>query len=102
MLAGEIDKHENAYAIRTTHRLLVELAGWYVRNSIVLATLVEDLGDRLPGMLSGQATRVLASLSRGGMMGGWLEEMQDALSRPPTRLPGKETADLPRNSRNEK
>lgn len=87
MLAGEIDKHENAHAIRTTQRLLVELAAWYVRNSIALATLVSDLGDRLPGMLSGQATQVLASLSRGGMAGGWLEEMRVALNRPPTRLP---------------
>jgi predicted transcriptional regulator len=98
MLAGEIDKHENAHAIRTTHRLLVELAGWYVRNSIALATLVSDLGDRLPGMLSGQATQVLASLSRGGLAGGWLEEMRAALGRPPTRPPGKEAAALPQKS----
>src|SRR5205823_5977983 len=41
MLAGEIVGHESgssdgsdgsAYAIRTGHRMLVELAGWYVRN----------------------------------------------------------------------
>jgi HTH-type transcriptional regulator, sugar sensing transcriptional regulator len=95
MLAGEIDKHESAYAIRTTHKLLVELAGWYVRNSIALATLVSDLGDRLPGMLSRHGSQVLASLSRGGLAGGWLEQLRAVLGRPPTRPPGKEAAALP-------
>jgi hypothetical protein len=93
MLAGEIDNHENrsttidendreAYAIRTTHRMLVELGGWYVRNSIALATLVSDLGERLPAMLSTQAARVLSTLSSGGLAGGWLEQMRAALHRP--------------------
>ena len=49
MLAGEIRSDDTAYAVRTTQQMLVELAGWYVRNSVALATLVTDLGDRMPG-----------------------------------------------------
>jgi predicted transcriptional regulator len=95
MLAGEVDRRENAYAIRTTHQLLVELAGWYVRNSIALATLVSDLGDRLPEMLSPQAAQVLASLSRSGLKEGWLEQMQDVLYRLPMNSPVKEVDIMP-------
>lgn len=91
MLAGEVDNHENqsadqndqeAYAIRTTHQMLVELGGWYVRNSIALATLVSDLGERLPAMLSPHAARVLSTLRRDGLAGGWLEQMRSVLHRP--------------------
>ena len=92
MLAGEIDNREKhfsaideydreAYAMRTSHRMLVELAGWYVRNSIALATLVSDLGEQLPAMLSTEASRVLSTLSSGGLAGGWLEQMRSTLRR---------------------
>ncbi|MFL5732109.1 MAG: TrmB family transcriptional regulator [Chloroflexia bacterium] len=97
MLAGEIDNDpadDEAYAIRTTHRMLVEFGGWYVRNSIALATLVSDLGDRLPGILSPHAAQVLSSLKRGGLAAGWLEQMRDALHRPPTTPPGKEVTNI--------
>jgi hypothetical protein len=95
MLAGEIDNHpeeENAYAIRTTHKMLVDLAGWYVRNSIALATLVSDLGDRLPAILSPRAAGVLASLKQGTLTGGWLEQIRAALNRPPTIPSDEEVA----------
>ena len=85
LLAGEIDSQENASAVRTTQGLLVELAGWYIRNSIALATLVSDLGDRLPGILSPHASSVLSSLGSGGPSTGlsrdWLENMRDVLIR---------------------
>jgi hypothetical protein len=92
MLAGEIvnqgpDANDrdagDAYAIRTTHRMLVDLGEWYVRNSIALAALVSDLGERLPAMLSPHAAGILSTLSRGGLAGGWLEQMRAALHRPP-------------------
>ncbi|HST03502.1 MAG TPA: helix-turn-helix domain-containing protein [Chloroflexia bacterium] len=80
MLAGEIRVDDTAYAVRTTQQLLVELGGWYVRNSVALATLVADLGDRLPELLSPEAASVLASVGRGGMGGGWLEQIREVLS----------------------
>jgi HTH-type transcriptional regulator, sugar sensing transcriptional regulator len=81
MLAGEIRSDDTAYAVRTTQQLLVELAGWYVRNSVALAILVSDLGDRMPDLLSPQAASVLSSLGRDGLGGGWLEQMREVLSR---------------------
>ena len=83
MLAGEITAGDTAHAVRTTQQMLVELAGWYVRNSVALATLVTDLGDRLPGLLSPEATSVLSSLGTDGLGGGWLEQMRKALNHPP-------------------
>jgi hypothetical protein len=80
MLAGEIRPDDTAHAVRTTQQMLVELAGWYVRNSVALATLVSDLGDRLPGLLSPEAAAALASLGSDGA-GGWLEQMRSVLSR---------------------
>jgi predicted transcriptional regulator len=85
MLAGEIDTQGNAYAVRTTHKLLVELAGWYVRNSVALATLVSDLGDQLPNLLSPGAASVLASLGPSPLAGGWLHYMREVLSRSAVR-----------------
>ena len=81
MLAGEIDKHDKAQGIRTTQPLLVELAGWYVRNSVVLVTLVSELGDQLPNLLSPEAQSILASLGPEALSGGWLEQMHEILSR---------------------
>lgn len=82
MLAGEIKVDDTAYAVRTTQQMLVELAGWYVRNSVALATLVTDLGDRMPGLLSPEAASVLSSLGSVGLGGGWLEQMRAALNHP--------------------
>ena len=104
MLAGEIDNQStdkndqdanDAYAIRTTHRMLVELGGWYVRNSIALATLVSDLGERLPTMLSPHAATILSTLRRGTLSGGWLEQMRAALHRPPTNPFSREVTVVP-------
>jgi len=86
MLAGEIRPDDTAYAVRTTQQMLVELAGWYVRNSVALATLITDLGDRMLGLLSPEAAAVLSSLGTDGLGGGWLEQMRSALSHPAVLL----------------
>jgi hypothetical protein len=105
MLAGEIDNQSaeegdrDAHAIRTTHRMPVELGQWYVRNSIALATLVSDLGERLPALLSPHAAGVLATLSRGGTAGGWLEQMRTALRRPPMNPAITEAAPVPQDTK---
>ncbi|MEP6775937.1 MAG: helix-turn-helix domain-containing protein [Chloroflexota bacterium] len=82
MLAGEIKVDNTAGAVRTTQQMLVELAGLYVRNSVALATLVSDLGDRMPGLLSPEASSALASLGSGTPGRGWLEQMRAALNHP--------------------
>src|SRR4029078_9777351 len=86
MLAGEIRPDDTAYAVRTTQQMLVELAGWYVRNSVALATLITDLGDPTPGLRIPEAAAVLPSLGTDVLGGGWLEQMRSALSHPAVLL----------------
>ena len=81
MLAGHIKADGTAYAVRTTQLLLVELASSYVRNSVALATLISELGDRFGNLLSPRAMSVLGSLDPDRPGGGWLGYMRDALQR---------------------
>src|SRR5579863_5824867 len=78
LLAAEITSDHQAFAIRTEERLVVELAAAYIRQSIALAALTQDLGARFDELLSPATRRVLAKLSpagdliapRGGLTGG--------------------------------
>ncbi|MEO8288388.1 MAG: helix-turn-helix domain-containing protein [Chloroflexota bacterium] len=83
LLAGEIAKGNDALAVRTRQRLLVEVAAWYIRHSIALAAVVDDLGDNLQTLLSTDTLSALASLTPGGHhsdgVWGWLEFMQASL-----------------------
>jgi predicted transcriptional regulator len=93
-LAGEIGPGDEALTVRTRQRMLVELSAWYIRHSIALAGVVSDLGDQLPHLLSPATLASLAMLGPGGYHrneqgedeggraeAGWLEYMQQALSR---------------------
>ena len=79
VLAGEIGAGPEAVAVRTRQRLLVELAGWYIRHSIALAAVVDDLGDRLDHLLAPETRALLASVGPGGAGDGWLEHMRRLL-----------------------
>ena len=79
VLAGQVEPGGEAVAVRTRQRLLVELAAWYIRHSIALATLLFDLADRLPELLSPEARTVLASVGAEGS--GWIEYMERLLKR---------------------
>ena len=79
LLAGEIGAGPDAIAARTRQRLLVELAGWYIRHSIALAGVIEDLGDRLEPLLKPETRELLAAVGPGAMGEGWLEHMRRLL-----------------------
>jgi predicted transcriptional regulator len=81
MLAAEIGTGDEALAVRTRQRLFVELTAWYIRHSIALSTVVRDLGERLPDLLSPQAASVLEAIGPGGPTAGWLEFMRHAVGR---------------------
>jgi hypothetical protein len=49
-------------AVRTRQRLLVDLAGWYLRNTIALAAVVADLDARLDGLLRPETRAILRAL----------------------------------------
>jgi HTH-type transcriptional regulator, sugar sensing transcriptional regulator len=91
VLAGEIGPND-APAVRTRQRLLVELASWYIRHSIALAGVVSDLGGRLGTLVRPETRALLAAVGPGGRQGGWLEHMRRLLARagPPPASEGKE------------
>lgn len=85
VLAGAIDPSDEAQAVRTRQRLLVELTGWFIRHSIALAAVLSELGSRLERELSAPTLAVLASVGPGG---GWLEHMRGLLNRGETQPNG--------------
>ena len=80
VLAGEIGRAEDALVVRTRQRVLVELAAWYIRHTVALATLLSDLGGRVKNLLSSKTKAALASIGPAEHKAGWLEHMFQLLS----------------------
>ncbi|HBY98032.1 MAG: hypothetical protein M5U01_05800 [Ardenticatenaceae bacterium] len=87
VLAGEIGPDDEALAVRTRQRLLVELSSWYTRHSIALASVLNDLGDRLDQLLAPETRAILASIGPAERDRGWLKHMRRLLSRPSSQPP---------------
>lgn len=85
VLAGQIGPGQDAQAIRTRQALLVDLSAWFVRHSIALAALLDDLGDRLPALLKPETQSILASPGGGGHTGDWLAYMSQLMQAGPKR-----------------
>jgi DNA-binding MarR family transcriptional regulator len=81
VLAAEIGPGEEALAVRTRQRLLVDLISWYIRHSVALAAVVNDLGGRLQGLLSAETRSILASVGPVAGNGGWLQHMRRLLRK---------------------
>jgi predicted transcriptional regulator len=81
VLAGEVLPDDEASAVKTRQRLLVDVSSAYIRHSIALATVVEDLGDRLDTMISPHTRAVLDTLGDGA---GLLDELRRLLAAGPT------------------
>jgi hypothetical protein len=80
VLTGQMGPGQEAQAIRTRQPLLVDLSAWFIRHSIALAALLEDLGGRLPALLKPDTKAILASAGPGGdHEGGWLAYMSQLL-----------------------
>ncbi len=80
VLAAEIDTAEQALAVRTRQKLLVDLAEWYICHNIALAALMSDLGDRLDNLLAPETRAALASLKTPKPNQDWLQHMRSLLS----------------------
>ena len=87
VLAGEVVSGEAALSVRTRQRLLVELASWYIRHSIALAAVLEDLGERLDETLTPETHAILASIGPSGRNEGWLDHMRQLLTTSPRQDP---------------
>jgi predicted transcriptional regulator len=82
VLAAEISGGEDALAMRTRQRLLVQLISHYLRDSIALAAVLNDLGPRLGGLLRAETQMVLTALGPGAAQGSWFDYLQTLLHRP--------------------
>jgi len=80
VLTGQMGPGREAQAIRTRQPLLVDLSAWFIRHSIALAALLEDLGDRLPALLQPETRTILGSAGPGGgQEDDWLATMSRLL-----------------------
>ena len=81
MLAGERGAGDEVIGVRTRQPLLVQLVSWYIWHSIALATLLNDLNDRLEQVLDPETRARLQTLGSSEQRGGWLEYMRQLLSQ---------------------
>lgn len=61
MIAGELSATRTE-AVTTDQRLVVEITASYIRQSVALATMAGDLGERFNGLLSEEARQILDAL----------------------------------------
>lgn len=75
LLAAEISSDDQAFAIRTDERLIVELAAAYIRQSISMAALAGDLEGRFDELLSAATRATLSKLDPAGDFIGSLRRL---------------------------
>ncbi len=80
LLAAEFKSSGEALGIRTSQKMLVDLAIWYVCHSIALAAILKDAGGEIEHLLSAQTLALLETLGAGGFQGNWLEYMRQILT----------------------
>jgi len=88
-LAGKIAGDRWAAASRTRQRLLVDLVGWYLRNTIALAAVVADLDARLDGLLKPETRAVLRALGPKERAADLLGYLRGLLRRGPAARPAE-------------
>lgn len=81
VLAGEIGPGEQALAVRTRQKLLVDLSIWYVRHSIAISAMIADLGEQLEEVISPETRAILAEIGPAGSYKDWLEYMRQTIER---------------------
>jgi hypothetical protein len=81
VLAGEHGDGDEVVAVRTRQPLLVNLVSWYIWHSMALATIVNDLNDRLEHVLDPETRARLQAVGPSEQAGGWLEYMRQLLSQ---------------------
>jgi HTH-type transcriptional regulator, sugar sensing transcriptional regulator len=84
LLAGSVQPTANTVALRTRQPFLVQLAAWYIRQSIAVATLITDLSLNLDETMGPQTRETLAKLLPPGASDDWLEHMRELLRHRPT------------------
>ncbi len=70
LLAGEIHPQDETNAVRTRQRMLVNLASWYIRQSIALAAILQGPGGQQEG-LGPERRALLESLDTADARPSW-------------------------------
>jgi HTH-type transcriptional regulator, sugar sensing transcriptional regulator len=81
MLAGEIGPSGEVLAVRTRQRLQVDLASWYIRHSLALTAVLDELNSRENRVLKPENQALLQSVQAGERQGDWLDQMRALLHR---------------------
>jgi predicted transcriptional regulator/ferredoxin len=92
LLAGEISAGDDAQSVRTRQRLLVEMTAGYIRRSIALVVLLNDLSGQQAEFLTPQAQAALQAIDPAHGGGSWLDSLRRLIRKDP-RQPGN--AELP-------
>lgn len=79
VLTGEI-RSEEALAVRTRQRLLVELASWYIRHTIAVAAIVRDLDARENVHLTSKTRAILRSIGTNDAGRDWLARLRTIIA----------------------
>ena len=93
VLAGEIGPGEEALAVRTRQRMLVDLAGWYIRQSIALSAILLSLDDHQGAGLDPGTLAILEELRGTDSSANWLEQMRGLLRMKNSTSPAQVTPD---------
>lgn len=78
MLSAEVEPNDTR-AVRTSQRLLVELAAWYIRHTIALASLARDLSSEDGKAPSAETLQVLRSIGSAGAGHEWLSQIHEVI-----------------------
>lgn len=77
LLAGAI-AGDTAQGVGTRQLLLVQLVAGYIRQSLALGAVLDDLGRQVPDLLGPATRRLLAHLAPDGLAGAWPEYLDPA------------------------
>lgn len=80
LLAGEISAQGQALSVRTRQKMLVNLTASYIQNSIALATVLSNLGDRIDTVLDARTLAALDSLHPLQTQENWLDMMRQVIN----------------------
>jgi sugar-specific transcriptional regulator TrmB len=79
VLVGEIPTDGEASTVRSRQKLLVNMTTWFIRHSIALGVMLQDIGGQVEARLTPHAQAMLATVGPQGSQ-GWLAYMRELLS----------------------
>ncbi|MCC6170285.1 MAG: TrmB family transcriptional regulator [Caldilineaceae bacterium] len=88
VLVGEVTARGEVSTVRSRQRLLVNMTAWFIRHSIALAVMLQEIGAQLDAHLTPQTRAALAAVGPKSAR-SWLAYMRDLLSS------GSASAELP-------